>query len=632
MAGAGTAYFSCALCGKTFERRDLRERHRRRCEKSLDKVRSHKRKSCNLCARSKVKCDLQTPTCQRCLDRHTECEYPTESSSAAISHWHENVVVPVSAASGSFTTSPDDLLSTDFAITNGQLETAPGQLEPMIGDGDMHIDWATGLNNGNPLEFWNTRAWNLTPAEMEALAANAVPKVHSPSNMAIQEAVSNATIGQQIGDSDFLASLGADFQLGSVDGAVPLRESSSPNPAPHSILSPALERRSASRNRDGNSTGKRPKINHSSNTETHLPRNQQAPRTGVSDVPALQRPRTFVSSITGSPVARTLPDESRRASPKSPDVLSTCPSCSSSPPSMTLETMHSSRSFSINEVMTVICDYPKQLLRPNFWSPFVHHRHYRCSQGGLAEPIAIALCCVSANQQYAESSLPFLCNLISTERERLVKEFPSKLETIEDAMAALHAMCIYQIETILVFRSRKSVKPQLSSAELHHHFLLQMTRRLCQRHLESLSSKDNTAVEWQTWTTMETLRRTTFLVNMVNELSYHTKGLNLVYYDPLHPSLVLDMPLPAPDSMWRALNEREWAAARDSSGWTGANILSLRESMELNTEAASADERILGNRGEDHKYQPISNLIISSARHIQQQSQQSLEPLCKTVV
>ena len=101
---------------------------------------------------------------------------------------------------------------------------------------------------------------------------------------------------------------------------------------------------------------------------------------------------------------------------------------------------------------TIICDYPKQILRPTFWPPFVHHRHYRCSQGGLAEPIAIALCCVSANLQSVESSLPFVRKMIENEREGLVNDFPLKSENLEDALSALHAMCIYQIETILAFR------------------------------------------------------------------------------------------------------------------------------------------------------------------------------------
>ena len=155
---------------------DLRERHRRRCEKFLDTVRSHRRKSCNLYARSKVKCDLQTPTCQRYMDRHTQCEYLADSSLVATSHWHENLVVPVATASALIILLSDDPVSTDLTLTNGQLKSATSHMEPMLDDG-MNMDWGIGLNDKNSLEFGNTRSWILTPAETEALAASAVPKV-----------------------------------------------------------------------------------------------------------------------------------------------------------------------------------------------------------------------------------------------------------------------------------------------------------------------------------------------------------------------------------------------------------------------------------------------------------------------
>lgn len=528
---------------------------------------------------------------------------------------------------------PDDLASIDITSTNGQSGYVPGHIESTLADDGMNMDWETGLNDASPMEFWNTGAWNLTQAEMEAVSTNAMHKLPSSSNLIVPGAIPTATASQQLGDSDFLAGLAADYNLGSVNNASPNGEPLSPISATRSNLGPVPETHPAVSTHDGKGTGKSPKTNNSSTTEIHVPANVDTPRLRVSDSPTVRRSETSISSTAGSPAVQTSRDKSRRASPEATDAFPSPRSFSSSPPVMALEAIQSSGSFGVNEIMKVICDYPKQMLRPNFWSPFVHHRHYRCSQGGLAEPIAIALCCVSANQQYVDSSLPFLCNLINTERQRLVNEFPTKSENLEDAMAALHAMCIYQIETILVFRSRRSVKTQLSSAELHHHFLLQMTRRLCRKHLECLSLKDNTAIDWHTWTTAETLRRTTFLVDMVNELSYYSKALELVYYEPLHPSLVLDMPLPAPDSMWHALNEREWTAARDASGWTGADVLTLRDSMTGSNEGgSSADGRSPSLGGKHDNIQSISNLIISSARHLGQQSQRFSEMPFKAAV
>jgi hypothetical protein len=298
-----------------------------------------------------------------------------------------------------------------------------------------------------------------------------------------------------------------------------------------------------------------------------------------------------------------------------PPTSSDSPSRFSTPQSSRTDAMQLPKLFSVEEITTVICDYPKQLLRDTFWSPFVHHRHYRCSQGGLAEPIAVALCCISANQQRVESSLPFVCKMFNDERERLVNEFPTKAENLEDALASLHAMCIYQIETILVLQSHNSMKSKISSAQLYHHFLLKMTRRLCQEHLKEASLKGDIANEWHSWTLAETLRRTTFLVSMVNELSYHTNSINRVYYESLHDSLVIDMPLPAPESMWRALNKDEWKAARDTTGWTGDGIIALRAALDK-LDAGAGSDKSESPLGRLDNIQQISNLIISSARHL----------------
>ncbi len=55
---------------------DLRDRHRRRCVKSLGRSRPSKQKSCFACASSKLKCDMATPQCTRCLRKELTCEYP----------------------------------------------------------------------------------------------------------------------------------------------------------------------------------------------------------------------------------------------------------------------------------------------------------------------------------------------------------------------------------------------------------------------------------------------------------------------------------------------------------------------------------------------------------------------------
>ncbi|TWU71265.1 hypothetical protein ED733_003135 [Metarhizium rileyi] len=65
----------CVYFGRTG---DLRERHRRRCEKSIGKIIPTKKRSCERCISFKVKCDYEKPSCSRCLNRSVPCEYKLE--------------------------------------------------------------------------------------------------------------------------------------------------------------------------------------------------------------------------------------------------------------------------------------------------------------------------------------------------------------------------------------------------------------------------------------------------------------------------------------------------------------------------------------------------------------------------
>ncbi|KAF8996539.1 fungal-specific transcription factor domain-containing protein [Cyathus striatus] len=61
----------CNICGAEFTRSDLLTRHKRTCGDSRNANRS-RRKSCQACAESKVKCNLQYP-CSKCTSRGREC-------------------------------------------------------------------------------------------------------------------------------------------------------------------------------------------------------------------------------------------------------------------------------------------------------------------------------------------------------------------------------------------------------------------------------------------------------------------------------------------------------------------------------------------------------------------------------
>ena len=74
-----------------------------------------------------------------------------------------------------------------------------------------------------------------------------------------------------------------------------------------------------------------------------------------------------------------------------------------------------------------IRNYPLQMLDIEYWPPFIHSKLYRCSDGGISEPLAVALCCFSARLNGFESSMQFLNNMIDNERARLLDSFVSYL-------------------------------------------------------------------------------------------------------------------------------------------------------------------------------------------------------------
>lgn len=97
------------------------------------------------------------------------------------------------------------------------------------------------------------------------------------------------------------------------------------------------------------------------------------------------------------------------------------------------------------EILKHLREYPSLILNRDFWSPFVHHRLYRCSLGRMAPPMADALACVGAYASTAGSGSGFVGGMITEEREKLVRNFHSYTDTPEFCLATMHAVCIYQI-------------------------------------------------------------------------------------------------------------------------------------------------------------------------------------------
>jgi hypothetical protein len=158
-------------------------------------------------------------------------------------------------------------------------------------------------------------------------------------------------------------------------------------------------------------------------------------------------------------------------------------------PDLSLQALRDTNNLS-QDLFGIVREYPRMLLQPNFWSPFIHHRLYRCSKDGMAEPLGIALACVSAYSSSVESSFEFVDNMINSQRERLVREFHLYSDRPETCLAALHAVCVYQIlglfggtsigsprsshSTPFVDGSERRREEAGKAAELHGSFLLKV--------------------------------------------------------------------------------------------------------------------------------------------------------------
>lgn len=108
---------------------------------------------------------------------------------------------------------------------------------------------------------------------------------------------------------------------------------------------------------------------------------------------------------------------------------------------------------------------------------------------------------------------------------------------------------------------------------------------------------------------MESLRRTSFLVNIVNVLAARVRKLHEDYYEPLNDEFVLDMRMPAPEPVWKACNAEQWVKAVDEAKhrlWEDRDKeLTLRELLAAEDASGGVNEKSLA---------PLNRVILACAR------------------
>ncbi|CEL04993.1 hypothetical protein ASPCAL06115 [Aspergillus calidoustus] len=573
--------FACQECGKVFERKEYRDKHYRRCLRAANEPRQTRQRSCVSCVASKLGCDQRLPTCSRCALRGRRCQYATGPKSHPRSEQPDtNLSGPEELVQHELTIHYDDSLGPEPGLGAGdeeaEMDLNPnGALSRNSGSANGH-GLGDGNGNGNGNGAWAMNNANVAGQQSPDRSMKDVNMMsdwlrQSPSQQGFllnndstyrwpsrspSLAMGEATSMAPEWDDTFqfgMMGMGNDMNfdlLGSLGVLPPRSTVPSVTPAPRPLLS---SRR---------------------NTEPapqQPPQQQQQPSTTLSTSHQDQTFRDYIpTSYTQQATATTLLTQ--------PTHQLTSP-ISTSPPSTSCPF---AKLTSDLDTIDIICSYPRLMLRPGIYPPFVHHKIYPCAEGEILEPLAKAFCCVGAFYASVKTSEGFVYQLMNNESRRLVNGFQLWSTSDHSMLAAVHAMAIYQI--LGFFTSTNPEQTRL--AELQQLFFLKMVRKLISTHLpprqhppssspatSSQSTINNSnsnnstdeaifGTDWRKWLITETIRRTVFLANTINTLSYRTQKQNPYYYEALDDDSVLNMLLPAPMSVWKASSEEEWLAAR----------------------------------------------------------------------
>ncbi|RHZ58441.1 hypothetical protein CDV55_106137 [Aspergillus turcosus] len=549
--------FRCGICHKSYSRRDLRDRHRRRCIKTAGQERTSKRKSCETCAQKKVRCSMTRPACARCVQTGTPCHYPPASVPAN----------PAAAAAAAVAAKN----STDSINHNRSIPKAPSSCAssgspstPLsLRDGSRR-DSIAGLNLSPDVSSAATPLGDL-PASLSTLSEVAFPHLQQchpqepldpllspwspmPTSTNIHQ------ILRPFADSTLFAphDLFAVDALPWVDDLSPLSEHFSRDATLDAawLLPPLMPLHDLSKN----------------------PLNA-SPTLSMMEDPFQLAGGMVISSEPDSLWHNSLPQSVEDESPQLSEQLSEQLTFGHNflPPSGELSTHEANDLY--QELLQLIRQLPALLREPDFWSPFLHHQLYRGALGGTAKPLGIALACVSAHGSSGQGSSTdndgFVDRMINQEREKLVCNFPLYTDTPETSLAALHAVCIYQI--LGLFGESESYEgtgdESESAAKLHSSFLLEMTRHLYNLHKDALLVHHEHENDWTRWKFTESLRRNIFFVHIISILGGRARARKLTeeYVESLGDEMVLHLPLPAPEYMWRAGSEEEWLLAREQA-------------------------------------------------------------------
>ncbi|PWY94224.1 C6 zinc finger domain protein [Aspergillus sclerotioniger CBS 115572] len=513
--------YRCGICNKTYSRRDLRDRHRRRCIKNIGQERQSKRKSCDACAQKKLRCSMTRPSCSRCLQSRRPCVYP-QSSVPVQGATLEDPPEALDSSAGSLhavpacaglipggTPWPLPVYPFDPSSTCDELNEIPGSWSP---DTPSHADFAIhGVNDSTMFPMQD------------------VSMIHSPPwNDDFHE--QPETFGLE------------DYFPGSLD-TCSSHSSQMLYMPPHGTMgsSPVTMVPPTPAGLPGDSYTAARGLNLSSLSAGYFDNiwtDGMAPNDEEDDPWRLS---TYSVSRTGSAFGQSfLPKTSHHTPGDISDLY--------------------------QELFSLLREYPGLTLQRQFCSPFLHHQLQGYAMQSMGEPLSTTLSSISSYASYMESCDTFDLTMHTEDR----------LAAAEGCVVALHGVCVNQILSIFgdnfpVAGMGKLPNPaEDGQAEAPVSFLLRMIQRVYKLHEDILRTPHEDETDWKRWKFTESLRRNIFFANIIGTLAGKARRFNGAYIDPLDSAILLQLPLPAPEEMWRARSEGEWMISRAQTlrSWT----------------------------------------------------------------
>ncbi|KFY46082.1 hypothetical protein V495_02670 [Pseudogymnoascus sp. VKM F-4514 (FW-929)] len=634
--------YTCGICDKKFDRRDLRNRHKRRCIRSISNPRKSKQKSCYSCAASKLSCDMRLPSCSRCTGRKICCEYASttgsQSEKAVVGDSENQSDTSDHATSALEYTSANEnevrnrshpslhnhipvdnvqaeikLLTRDQTVENtvmSSLRPPHSELgDPPIRDESTHsgITQSSDMSSSPTTKNELNRTWinvDNFDTDLEIAMAETDTMELTPGYQ-----LSNSQSPFQFSDTtSLLEGLSSQWMNAGLANFQSPSENDWANSVANFSIEPPSDFNFNLMERLG-MPGSHPAANALQRIATG---GQVSNFDGLSWKPPL-RPETneYVNKVYEDELSMGVLNRPSRNPPVDTINISN-DTRDRNAQVFKVDKGNELESYPVNgtsyqldsnkDLTKILLRFPQIMARPGGkYPPFVHHRLYRCEEGDVLKPLAIAFCSVAALNAAFPSGKGFVHSLMNAERDQLLKGFRLLRDSELEMLATVHAICVYQIMGFFDDSSPDSAR----LAELQQPFLLRMARRLVASYMPQLRSSydtsDSSELVWEKWIATETVRRTFFLIHIINVVACRMEKQSAYFYEELDDNLVMNLPLPAPEKIWKATSAAEWKSALEEelqSGWQ-ANRTAAMNISENGWEESGVNGGERDLRGED---------------------------------